>query len=172
MLLQPTATILDRLQVNQLVAAKQQPMVEAGPGQTAEVSGARDDRKLFVGMLSKGQVRVTIMVEVIIMVKVMMMMVQVEEDVRQLLASVLGLGGGGVEEVTIYTISRLYLHLPTGAMSTLCAQVTILRGPDGASKGCAFVKLSSGEAAQAAISALHGSQTMPVRRYSQYLHRY
>ena len=64
MLLQPTATILDRLQVNQLVAAKQQPMVEAGPGQTAEVSGARDDRKLFVGMLSKGQVRVTIMVEV------------------------------------------------------------------------------------------------------------
>ena len=101
MLLQPTATILDRLQVNQLVAAKQQPMVEAGPGQTAEVSGARDDRKLFVGMLSKGQVRVTIMVEVIIMVKVMMMMVQVEEDVRQLLASVLGLGGGGVEEVTI-----------------------------------------------------------------------
>ena len=102
MLLQPTATILDRLQVNQLVAAKQQPMVEAGPGQTAEVSGARDDRKLFVGMLSKGQVRVTIMVVVIIMVEVMMMMmVQVEEDVRQLLASVLGLGGGGVEEVTI-----------------------------------------------------------------------
>ena len=70
MLLQPTATILDRLQVNQLVAAKQQPMVEAGPGQTAEVSGARDDRKLFVGMLSKGQVRVTIMVVVIIIEEV------------------------------------------------------------------------------------------------------
>ena len=107
MLLQPTATILDRLQVNQLVAAKQQPMVEAGPGQTAEVSGARDDRKLFVGMLSKGQVRVIIMVVMMMMV----MMVQVEEDVRQLLASVLGLGGGGVEEVTIYTISTLYLHI-------------------------------------------------------------
>ena len=117
MLLQPTATILDRLQVNQLVAAKQQPMVEAGPGQTAEVSGARDDRKLFVGMLSKGQVRVTIMVVggmVIIMVEVMMMMVvQVEEDVRQLLASVLGLGGGGVEEVTIYTISSHWSHVHT-----------------------------------------------------------
>ena len=116
MLLQPTATILDRLQVNQLVAAKQQPMVEAGPGQTAEVSGARDDRKLFVGMLSKGQVRVIIIhvvMMVIMMVRVMMimmvMMVQVEEDVRQLLASVLGLGGGGVEEVTIYTISTQYL---------------------------------------------------------------
>ena len=67
MLLQPTATILDRLQVNQLVAAKQQPMVEAGPGQTAEVSGARDDRKLFVGMLSKGQVRVIIIVVVMMM---------------------------------------------------------------------------------------------------------
>ena len=35
-------------------------------------------------------------------------------------------------------------------------------GPDGASKGCAFVKLCSGEAAIAAITALHGSQTMPV----------
>ena len=109
MLLQPTATILDRLQVNQLVAAKQQPMVEAGPGQAAEVSGARDDRKLFVGMLSKGQVRV-IIIKMVMMVMMMVMMVQVEEDVRQLLASVLGLGGGGVEEVTIYTISTLYLH--------------------------------------------------------------
>ena len=38
----------------------------------------------------------------------------------------------------------------------------IFRRPDGASKGCAFVKLCSGEAAQAAITALHGSQTMPV----------
>ena len=111
MLLQPTATILDRLQVNQLVAAKQQPMVEAGPGQTAEVSGARDDRKLFVGMLSKGQVRVIIIVVVMMVMMMMVMMVQVEEDVRQLLASVLGLGGGGVEEVTIYTISTQYLHI-------------------------------------------------------------
>ena len=72
MLLQPTATILDRLQVNQLVAAKQQPMVEAGPGQTAEVSGARDDRKLFVGMLSKGQVRVIIKVVMMMIMMIMM----------------------------------------------------------------------------------------------------
>ncbi|XP_021262720.1 CUGBP Elav-like family member 6 isoform X6 [Numida meleagris] len=40
-------------------------------------------------------------------------------------------------------------------------ECTILRGPDGASKGCAFVKYSSHAEAQAAISSLHGSQTMP-----------
>ncbi|XP_017160158.1 CUGBP Elav-like family member 4 isoform X8 [Poecilia reticulata] len=41
-------------------------------------------------------------------------------------------------------------------------ECTILRGPDGNSKGCAFVKYSSHAEAQAAIGALHGSQTMPV----------
>ncbi|RLV99975.1 hypothetical protein DV515_00009276, partial [Chloebia gouldiae] len=41
-------------------------------------------------------------------------------------------------------------------------ECTILRGPDGNSKGCAFVKYSSHAEAQAAINALHGSQTMPV----------
>ncbi|XP_041915758.1 CUGBP Elav-like family member 4 isoform X8 [Alosa sapidissima] len=41
-------------------------------------------------------------------------------------------------------------------------ECTILRGPDGNSKGCAFVKYSSHAEAQAAITALHGSQTMPV----------
>nr|XP_015217471.1 PREDICTED: CUGBP Elav-like family member 4 [Lepisosteus oculatus] len=41
-------------------------------------------------------------------------------------------------------------------------ECTILRGPDGNSKGCAFVKYSSHAEAQAAISALHGSQTMPL----------
>uniref|UniRef100_A0A3B5MGV8 CUGBP, Elav-like family member 4 n=1 Tax=Xiphophorus couchianus TaxID=32473 RepID=A0A3B5MGV8_9TELE len=40
-------------------------------------------------------------------------------------------------------------------------ECTILRGPDGNSKGCAFVKYSSHAEAQAAIGALHGSQTMP-----------
>ncbi|XP_026315765.1 CUGBP Elav-like family member 4 isoform X6 [Hyposmocoma kahamanoa] len=40
-------------------------------------------------------------------------------------------------------------------------ECSILRGPDGASKGCAFVKYSSHQEAQAAITSLHGSQTMP-----------
>ncbi|XP_051519846.1 CUGBP Elav-like family member 3 isoform X3 [Myxocyprinus asiaticus] len=40
-------------------------------------------------------------------------------------------------------------------------ECTVLRGPDGASKGCAFVKYQSNAEAQAAISALHSSRTLP-----------
>ena len=40
-------------------------------------------------------------------------------------------------------------------------ECTILRDQNGNSKGCAFVKLSSTEAAQRAITELHGSRTMP-----------
>ncbi|XP_077563983.1 CUGBP Elav-like family member bruno 3 isoform X2 [Haemaphysalis longicornis] len=79
----------------------------------ADSENRGEDRKLFVGMLSKQQT---------------------EDDVRQLFQSY-----GTIEECTI------------------------LRGPDGQSKGCAFVKFSTHTEAQAAINALHGSQTMPGR---------
>ncbi|XP_076444774.1 CUGBP Elav-like family member 3-A isoform X8 [Babylonia areolata] len=49
------------------------------------------------------------------------------------------------------------LFHPYGAIE----ECTILRDQNGNSKGCAFVKFSTHSEAQAAINALHGSQTMP-----------
>ncbi|XP_029298609.1 CUGBP Elav-like family member 3 isoform X2 [Cottoperca gobio] len=46
-------------------------------------------------------------------------------------------------------------------------ECTVLRGPDGTSKGCAFVKYQSNAEAQAAINALHGSRTLPCFPISQ-----
>uniref|UniRef100_A0A8C3CPV6 RRM domain-containing protein n=1 Tax=Cairina moschata TaxID=8855 RepID=A0A8C3CPV6_CAIMO len=80
----------------------------------ADSESRGEDRKLFVGMLSKQQA---------------------DEDVRKMFE-------------------------PFGTID----ECTVLRGPDGTSKGCAFVKFQSHAEAQAAIAALHGSRTLPVRR--------
>ena len=42
-------------------------------------------------------------------------------------------------------------------------EVTVLRDREGLSRGCAFIKFSNRQQAQAAINKMHGSQIMPVR---------
>ncbi|CBY18019.1 unnamed protein product [Oikopleura dioica] len=83
---------------------------EVNPNE-CENNNREEDRKLFVGMLSK---------------------TQTEEDVRRLFGKY-----GAIEECTI------------------------LRTPEGSSKGCAFIKLANVQHAQNAIAQMHGSTTMP-----------
>ncbi|CAG5112369.1 Oidioi.mRNA.OKI2018_I69.chr2.g6590.t2.cds [Oikopleura dioica] len=85
---------------------------EVNSNDNCEANNNREeDRKLFVGMLSK---------------------TQTEEDVRRLFNKF-----GPIEECTI------------------------LRTPEGSSKGCAFIKLGNVQQAQNAIAQMHGSTTMP-----------
>ena len=43
-------------------------------------------------------------------------------------------------------------------------ELAVLRGADGAGKGCAFVKYHTRQEAHSAAQVLHNSMTVPVRR--------
>lgn len=57
--------------------------------------------------------------------------------------------------VLLYTVAKVFVYLCVCLFS-----------------GCAFVKFSTHAEAQSAISALHGSQTMPVSTHSSITHTY
>ena len=54
----------------------------------------------------------------------------------------------------LFVFTRKVLHQITAVFRST---------PEGQSKGCAFIKMGNHQDAKAAIEALHGSQTMPVR---------